>query len=318
MATKDYWAQRNSERLADYGNLTHQYIMRKYKQSYLHMMKEVEHLMSDLYLKITIDGTPSANELYKYKRYYEMHEELKGILNRYGKDWYSITNRYFKQLYEDTCKVTLSTYNYKHLDNNVIDKWAKSLWNTKGKYWSKNVWCKPPKGVKETPLNASQRQQKQLMKLQTTLERGLLDCVGRGAPKDDLVATIRDRCNVQWNEADRLVRTELTHLQNQATLESYEKSGVKQYRYLAHEDNRTSEICLSLNNKIFDCNKAEVGVNYPPMHPYCRSTTIPVVNGYAPMSNSKAINEQKKYLRRKAYEDGVLKYNPKSKIKRYT
>lgn len=36
------------------------------------------------------------------------------------------------------------------------------------------------------------------------------------------------------------------------------------------------------------------------------------------MSNSKAVNDAKKALRRKAYEDGVLKHNPKSKIKRYT
>ncbi|KYG90771.1 hypothetical protein A0U40_18005 [[Bacillus] sp. KCTC 13219] len=42
-------------------------------------------------------------------------------------------------------------------------------------------------------------------------------------------------------------------------------------------DLRTSDICASLDGKKFDLKKAQAGVNYPPMHPNCRSTTIPVV-----------------------------------------
>jgi uncharacterized protein with gpF-like domain len=38
-------------------------------------------------------------------------------------------------------------------------------------------------------------------------------------------------------------------------------------------DSRTSEICRELNGKRFKLSEAEVGVNYPPMHPNCRSTT---------------------------------------------
>jgi hypothetical protein len=59
-------------------------------------------------------------------------------------------------------------------------------------------------------------------------------------------------------------------------MNSYKTSEVvDRYEYLATLDNRTSEICRELDGKVFDVKEAEVGVNQPPMHPYCRSTTIP-------------------------------------------
>ena len=40
-------------------------------------------------------------------------------------------------------------------------------------------------------------------------------------------------------------------------------------------DNRTSDACQELDGKVIAVSKAVVGLNYPPLHPYCRSTTIP-------------------------------------------
>ena len=71
------------------------------------------------------------------------------------------------------------------------------------------------------------------------------------------------------------MRTEITNTYNQATLQGYKESGiVKQYEYLATLDLRTSAICADLDNDVFDIDKAVVGLNYPPMHPNCRSTTV--------------------------------------------
>ena len=39
-------------------------------------------------------------------------------------------------------------------------------------------------------------------------------------------------------------------------------------------DLRTSEICRSLDGKVFYTKDAQQGVNMNPMHPFCRSTTI--------------------------------------------
>lgn len=84
-----------------------------------------------------------------------------------------------------------------------------------------------------------------------------------------------------FSNAARLVRTETNYIHNQASKQSYEALGLEQYEFLATLDLRTSATCASLDGKKFDLKKAQAGVNYPPMHPNCRSTTIPVVESDA-------------------------------------
>lgn len=74
--------------------------------------------------------------------------------------------------------------------------------------------------------------------------------------------------------ARRLVRTESNYLANQAHKEAYKDSGVDKYIYVATLDMKTSKICRSLDGKVFLVKNAQPGKNYPPMHPWCRSTTI--------------------------------------------
>lgn len=82
--------------------------------------------------------------------------------------------------------------------------------------------------------------------------------------------------NTREDYATRLARTEFINIANQATLETYNTLDfVEYYKYSAVLDSRTSDVCLSLNNKVFDKKLAQVGINYPPMHPNCRSSTIP-------------------------------------------
>lgn len=81
--------------------------------------------------------------------------------------------------------------------------------------------------------------------------------------------------------AERLVRTELNYTMNQAHLKGYEDSGVvEKYEFLAAHDKRTSKLCRDLDGKTFELQKAVVGENYPPMHPNCRSTVIPVLEDW--------------------------------------
>ena len=78
-----------------------------------------------------------------------------------------------------------------------------------------------------------------------------------------------------YKVAERLMRTEITNTYAQATLHGYEQSGiVKEYEYLAYLDKRTSSICRDLDGKKFKVKDAVTGLNYPPMHVNCRSTTL--------------------------------------------
>ncbi len=67
------------------------------------------------------------------------------------------------------------------------------------------------------------------------------------------------------------------YIAGQADIEAYKAAGIEWYEFMATEDERTSEICRSLDGKKFRISEAKAGVNYPPMHPNCRSTTIEYV-----------------------------------------
>lgn len=98
----------------------------------------------------------------------------------------------------------------------------------------------------------------------------------RGRGSRQLAQDLVDKLNIDYNSAKRLARTEMNYISNQATLDSYKDSRVvQQYKYLATLDNRTSMICRELDGKVFNVSDAQAGINLPPMHPYCRSTTVP-------------------------------------------
>lgn len=84
---------------------------------------------------------------------------------------------------------------------------------------------------------------------------------------------LRERFDVTRYEATRLVRTETNYFQNQAELQSYWDDGIEKYEYEAILDSRTSKICRHLNGRVYYVKDAMPGVNYPPMHGNCRSTT---------------------------------------------
>lgn len=87
---------------------------------------------------------------------------------------------------------------------------------------------------------------------------------------------LAQKMNTSYNNAVRLARTEMNHISNKGTMEAYKKSKVvSEYEYVATLDSRTSDICASMDGKIFKLSEAQSGINMPPLHPHCRSTTIP-------------------------------------------
>ncbi len=97
-----------------------------------------------------------------------------------------------------------------------------------------------------------------------------------GKSQHDMAAVIMDKMGVGAMQARRLVRTESCYVANQAEMESYKECEIDKYRFVATLDLRTSDICASLDGKEFLVKKEQTGVNCPPMHPNCRSTTIAV------------------------------------------
>lgn len=87
---------------------------------------------------------------------------------------------------------------------------------------------------------------------------------------------ISDTMESSKKVSEIFINTEPAYDCSQGDLKIYKDFDVKDYEYLATLDIKTSEICRNLDGKKFSLSEAVPGVNYPPMHAHCRSTTVPV------------------------------------------
>lgn len=142
------------------------------------------------------------------------------------------------------------------LDDRQIDKVLAKPWAPDGSNFSARIWGDRTKLVNE---------------LQTILTQDLI----RGEPAERVIADFADRMGVSKRDAARLIRTEAAYFSGQSRLDAYRETGVEQYKYVATLDSRTSELCQDMDGKVIPISEARAGVNYPPLHAYCRSTTIP-------------------------------------------
>nr|DAR89271.1 MAG TPA: minor capsid protein [Caudoviricetes sp.] len=130
------------------------------------------------------------------------------------------------------------------------------------------------RGLKWTGEGYSDRIWSNTGALASSVKDELLVSLMTGRSVKDTAQAIAERFEVGQNNARRLVRTESAFFHNQMELLSYEDAEITKYKFVAVLDRRTSHICQEHDNKVYDTDKAEPGVNYPPLHPWCRSTTI--------------------------------------------
>lgn len=110
--------------------------------------------------------------------------------------------------------------------------------------------------------------------LASSVKDELLVSLMTGRSVRDTSQAIAERFEVGKGKARRLVRTESAFFHNQMELLSYEDADIEKYKFVAVLDKRTSHICQEHDNKVYETKDATPGVNYPPLHPWCRSTTI--------------------------------------------
>lgn len=125
--------------------------------------------------------------------------------------------------------------------------------------------------------NFSSRIWRDTKKLSKVLERELITGITKGEGFDTISNRLLEVMDVSKDVSSRLVRSEMTYVTGQSRLQSYVDMGVEEYDYDATLDNKTSEICSSLDGTRHKIKDARVGENYPPMHPYCRSFASPVI-----------------------------------------
>lgn len=178
--------------------------------------------------------------------------QLDGVSNTM-KDIY--TEGYFNTLYDFQVAFgvgfSLSKFNTDELDKILAKPWAIDGANFSDRIWNNKT------------------------ALVNTLHQELTSMVVRGEDPAKTINRVASRLNANKSNASRLVMTESAYFASKSQEDSYNASGVEKYQLLATLDNRTSEICESIDGEIFLMKDYEPGVTAPPFHPNCRTTTIP-------------------------------------------
>ena len=181
-----------------------------------------------------------AKELYPQEQ--QAHTELyKGVVN----------GSYYKTIYDVQMGTGLD-FAFSKIDDNMMNALLNEKWS--GKNYSQRIWG-------NTDL----------------LAESLSEIIGGAMMSGQSLAKtsrqLRERFDVSKYYADRLVRTETNHFNNEADAMAYEEMDVDKYVFLATLDTRTSSICQEMDGKVIPLKDREVGKNYPPLHPNCRSKT---------------------------------------------
>lgn len=111
-----------------------------------------------------------------------------------------------------------------------------------------------------------------------TLHKELIQAFARGEGPDRVISVIQKKMNTSRANAARLVYTEQAFFSASAQKEAFRELDVERYEIVATLDSRTSEICQSMDGKVFKMSDFEPGITAPPFHPRCRSVTVPYFN----------------------------------------
>lgn len=122
--------------------------------------------------------------------------------------------------------------------------------------------------------NYSERVWNNTQKVADALKEEFMIGALTGKTEKEMTDSINEQFLSGRNKARRLVRTESSYIHNEAHFQAYKDYGIEEYRFVATLDLRTSQICRERDGSVYRVNDKKIGVNAPPMHPWCRSTTI--------------------------------------------
>lgn len=159
-------------------------------------------------------------------------------------------------VYKDSMKI-LGNNTTAKLDPKFISKIVNQKWDSRN--YSDRIW-KNRKGLA-----------RQVMK---NVTNGII----QGHDFKKMSKRLAKDMNVGFYQARRLIETETTGALENAKGTVFREMGITKYQFIATIDDRTSEICRSLNGKVFEEKDRQIGVNCPFCHPFCRSVTVPYVD----------------------------------------
>ena len=267
----NYWIDRINKMQDRVRNKQEKEIERQIKKYYQNAMNKViedfENTYNALLTKQNENKEVAIANLYKLDKYWRMQGQLKKELEKLGDKQAKLLSRKFETTFFEVYNSLniLGDFEFTRIDREGAIKLINAIWCADGLDYSQRIW-------------------KNTNKLINTLNDGLVHCVITGKKTSELKKTLREEFGVSYSQANRIVQTEMSHIQNTAARQRYLDMGVKEFQVWAKKDERRCPICGSLHKKIYSINE----LSPIPAHPRCRCTIIPVVD----LTNLKTIKNK--------------------------
>ncbi|MBD8037099.1 minor capsid protein [Solibacillus sp. A46] len=179
-------------------------------------------------------------------------DQIEGF-ERLMKDVYQ--NQYYQTVFE-VQKAFNVGFAFQALDEGKLAKIISKPWTADNLTFSAKIW----------------RDRGQLI---DTLHKELTLSIAKGESPQRLISVIQKKMNTSRSSAARLVLTEQAFFSATASKDAFSELDVERYEIIATLDSKTSDLCQSMDGKIFKLSDFEPGVTANPFHPRCRTTTAP-------------------------------------------
>lgn len=256
-----YWEDRYTNGLKKLTAKSERQIQKQLRKYYATTAKSVidefEKTYNHLLLAVEEGREPTPADLYKLEKYWEMSGNLRKMLNSLGEKEIEMYSRVFEASYFDIYYgLDLpSDIKFSTIPHETVKQIINSVWCADGKTWQARCWDN--KG-----------------KLADTLNNELINTLLTGKKTTDLKKKLQEDFNANYYEAERLVRTELAHIQTVASEQRYKDSGIEYAEVWADKDERQCEVCGKLHKTRY-----RIGEKMPiPAHPNCRCCIVPVID----------------------------------------
>lgn len=287
MNSKDYWEKRALEELTSAEMKAEPYMKKIYgiyTDAQRQTVKSIQHLYQTYYAENKWDTTalnaisPSGDLVKFYNQLKaaglekRLPERFNGRLSRLelmnAELWLSakkvaqkhneiettahsntVKDAYYRTVY-DSAKKLGATEAFSTLDNKAINKILRTKFA--GANYSERIWGNTDR-------------------LADSLQEIIGKAVALGQSPEVTARMVRERFRVSQYAAMRLVRTETAYFDNYSAVEAYKEIGIEKLQFIATLDMRTSDMCRAADKTIIPINKAKIGENVPPLHPWCRS-----------------------------------------------
>ncbi|WP_010249202.1 minor capsid protein [Acetivibrio cellulolyticus] len=240
---------------------------KKLLQAYKRSLDDIRKEIGLIFSKYAVDGVLSVSKQQRINILKGLEKEIIKQSKYLGNIDLDTTTDILKDVYKSSYYQTLfvldkgikTTLNFTLLNPKIVEKAVMTEY--KDELFSDRIWKNKNLLVNRLKLN---------------IERGII----QGKSVDKLVKDIKNTFGSSAYESKRLINTELARVISDAQTEIYNNSAVvKKVMYVATLDNKTSDICASLDGQIFEANGK---YPHPPQHPNCRSCIIPVIDGWSP------------------------------------